>query len=226
MEINTDFSVRAVVHAGAMEWTPSPSPGVERRMLDRIGGEVARATSMVRFAPGSAFDAHQHGGGEEFLVLDGIFQDEEGDFPAGMYVRNPPGSRHTPASGPGCTILVKLWQMDPDDRARVRIDTSHIGGVAEADRPGVTATPLFADTREGVRLERWAPGSSVDLGDPGGAEYFVLDGAFEEGGESFAPESWLRLPPGAQSRALAGPEGARLWGKTGHLVYACAPDPA
>ena len=65
-------------------------------MLDRIGDEVARATSIVRYAPGSSFARHEHAKGEEFLVLEGIFSDDSGDYPAGFYVRNPPGSGHTP----------------------------------------------------------------------------------------------------------------------------------
>ncbi len=105
-------------------------------MLDRIGDEVARATSIVRYAPKSRFSAHTHGGGEEFLVLEGVFQDEHGDFPAGSYIRNPPTSSHTPGSAPGCTIFVKLWQFDPDDRAHVRIDTGKRPFVPDPARPG------------------------------------------------------------------------------------------
>src|SRR4029453_8145250 len=116
MQLNADFSQRAVVHAAMLEWTRSPIAGVERRMLDRIGGEVARATSIVRYAPGSRFSRHTHSGGEEFFVLEGVFQDERGDYPAGSEVRNPPDSSHTPGSRPGCVIFVKLRQFDPDDR--------------------------------------------------------------------------------------------------------------
>ena len=116
MQINSDFSSTALVHAEQLAWTPSPMAGVDRRMLDRIGGEVARATSIVRYAPGSRFSAHTHAGGEEFVVLDGVFQDEYGDFPTGTYVRNPPTTAHTPGSATGCTIFVKLWQFDPNDR--------------------------------------------------------------------------------------------------------------
>src|SRR5882724_12401160 len=101
MELNADFTQRAVVHAATLDWTPSPMSGVERRMLDRIGEEVARATSIVRYAPHSHFSRHIHGGGEEFLVLEGVFQDEHGDYPAGFYIRNPPQSHHTPGSMPG-----------------------------------------------------------------------------------------------------------------------------
>ncbi|SFU52592.1 cupin domain-containing protein [Nitrosospira multiformis] len=92
MRINDDLSQPVIVQAGKMDWRPSPAPGVDRRMLFRIGGEVARATSIVRYAPGSVFPRHTHGGGEEILVLDGVFQDEHGDYPAGSYLRNPPGT--------------------------------------------------------------------------------------------------------------------------------------
>src|SRR3546814_13833638 len=98
MEINADFDAAVGLRVDGLVWRPSPMPGVERRMLDRIGGEVARATSIVRYAPGSHFSAHRHDGGEEFIVLDGTFEDEHGDYHAGTYVRNPVGTRHTPRS--------------------------------------------------------------------------------------------------------------------------------
>jgi anti-sigma factor ChrR (cupin superfamily) len=218
VQINADFSRRCAVHAAKMPWIPSPMAGVERRMLDRIGGEVARATSIVRYAPNSSFSPHVHDGGEEFLVLDGVFQDEHGDFPAGSYIRNPPQSRHTPGSKPGCTIFVKLWQFDPADRTHVRIDTAKMQYVRDADRPMVESLPLFQDASEDVRLERWAAGAELLLELAGGGEFLVLDGAFVEAGETFVAQSWLRLPAGAELRAKAGPAGALVWIKTGHLV--------
>src|SRR5262249_42567808 len=36
MNLNSDFSARAAVHAARLDWTPSPIPGVGRRMLDRL----------------------------------------------------------------------------------------------------------------------------------------------------------------------------------------------
>jgi ChrR Cupin-like domain len=218
VELNADFARRVAVHAARMAWVPSPMAGVDRRMLDRIGDEVARATSIVRYAPGSRFSRHTHGGGEEFLVLDGIFQDEHGDFPAGSYIRNPPTSSHTPGSAPGCTIFVKLWQFDPTDRTQVRIDTGQRQFVAVPSRPGVEVMSLFQDGRENVRLERWSPGAQIELALPGGIELLVLEGDFSEGGESFEPQSWLRLPGGAVLRAIAGAAGCRLWVKAGHLA--------
>ena len=218
MELNADFSRRVVVKAAETDWVASPMAGVERRMLDRIGEEVARATTIVRFAPGSEFSPHTHDGGEEFLVLEGVFQDEHGDFPAGAYIRNPPTSRHTPRADHGTTILVKLHQFDPADRTHVRVASDKLAPVAPAGRPGVTVAPLYADAREEVRIERWAPGASVALDAPGGMEAFVIEGGFAESGDALARWDWLRLPPGAALAARAGPEGARVWIKTGHLA--------
>jgi len=219
MRINADFTKRASVHAGESDWVRSPMPGVERRMLDRVGDEVARATSIVRYAPGTAFSPHTHLGGEEFFVLEGIFQDERGDYPAGSYVRNPPTSRHTPGSQAGCTIFVKLFQFDPADRSHVNVDTRLVDAVTPAGRQGVRLIPLFNDGREDVRLEEWQSGANVVLDLPGGFEALVLAGGFEEGGETFARHSWLRLPNASRLTAVAGAAGARLWIKTGHLQH-------
>jgi len=103
-------------------------PGVESRMLARDGDEVARVTSLVRFAPYSAFSAHRHGGEEQFLVLEGVFSDESGDFPAGTYARNPVGSRHVPSSEPGCVIIVKLGQMPAVYQLTIKTDTLDSSG--------------------------------------------------------------------------------------------------
>lgn len=223
MELNSDFSRRAAVHAAKLDWIASPMPGVERRMLDRIGDEVARATSIVRYAPGSRFSPHVHHGGEEFLVLDGVFQDEHGDFPAGWYIRNPPQSKHTPGSLPGCILFVKLWQFDLADRTHVRIDTGRTAVLADGRRNEVTITPLFRDGREDVRLERWAPDLDIDLQPEGGIEVLVLAGSFTEAGETFIEQSWLRLPIGETLRTKTGADGCRVWIKEGHLRFARAP---
>ena len=112
-EIRADFGAREVVDVEDLPWVPSPLPGVERRMLDRVGGEVARATSIVRYAPESHFSTHEHELGEEFLVLSGTFSDESGDHPAGTYVRNPPGSSHTPVHARGVHDLRQAPSVRP-----------------------------------------------------------------------------------------------------------------
>lgn len=208
MKLNADFTKRVAVHVEETEWVQSPAAGVQRKMLDRIGDEIARATTIVRFAPGSAFEAHTHGGGEEYLVLDGVFQDETGDFPVGSYVRNPPTSRHTPAAEQGATILVKLHQMQPDNRTQVHVQTHATGPKSEL---------LYRDTHEEVRMERWTPESTVGFDASGGAELFVVNGGFSEGGEAFMRWDWLRLPPGSRFEGRVGSDGATVWIKRGHL---------
>ena len=203
----------------ALDWVASPMAGVDRRMLDRLGGEVARATTIVRYAPDSHFSPHVHTGGEEYLVLEGVFQDEHGDFPVGSYVRNPPESSHTPGSKPGCVIFVKLWQFDMADRTPVRIDTNTIPFEADSARAGVEVMPLFQDANEDVRLERWQANTSVSIEAPNGIEFLVLDGTFEEGGETFREQSWLRLPKGSRTTVATGPNGARVWVKRDHLAH-------
>jgi anti-sigma factor ChrR (cupin superfamily) len=225
MNLNADFTERVVMHAATLDWKASPMPGVERRMLDRIGDEVARATSIVRYAPGSHFSPHVHGGGEEFLVLEGVFQDEHGDFPAGTYVRNPPQSRHTPGSTPGCTMFVKLWQFDLADRTHVVIDTNKMALLDVKGRDGVRVLPLFRDTHEDVRLEQWAAGTAIEVDPEGGLEMLVLEGGFREGEEAYGAQSWLRLPIGAHLSARAASDGCRVWIKEGHLRHAQAVQP-
>ena len=201
-----------------MDWVASPIAGVDRRMLDRIGDEVARATSIVRYAPGSQFSPHVHGGGEEFLVLEGVFQDEHGDYPTGSYVRNPPTSSHTPGSGPGCVIFVKLWQFDPRDRTHIRTGTDNLTLAPDHERNGVSHAPLYKDAHENVALEVWEADADISLDAPGGIELLVLEGSFSENGETFSRHSWLRLPTGSTLAAKAGAQGCKVWVKSGHLT--------
>ena len=194
-------------------------PGVDRRMLDRIGNEVARATSLVRYAPGSKFSAHTHDGGEEFIVLEGTFQDEHGDYPVGTYVRNPPTTAHTPGASEGCTIFVKLWQFDPDDRTQFRVEMAN-----DLSGGAVQIQTLHQDARETVRFVMLEPGATLDETPQGGAEILMITGSAIEGGDSLGKGAWLRLPEGAPLTLTAATDGAKLWIKTGHLPFASAPN--
>jgi anti-sigma factor ChrR (cupin superfamily) len=216
--INADFSRRVVIATDQMPWVPSPQAGVERRPLDRIGGEVARATSLVRYAPASAFPAHEHALGEEFFVLDGVFSDEHGDYPAGTYVRNPPGSRHTPRTAPGCTILVKLRQMTPAEQKRVVIDTNAVR-FEPASNPGPRILPLYLapDGAEKVTLEQLDAGADQGMMDcPGGEEIFLLSGDLRDEFGTYRAGTWIRSPAGFRRR-LGSIDGATYWVKRGHL---------
>ncbi len=215
-QLNSDFSRRVVIDTAAEPWIGSPQPGVERRLLDRLGGEVARATSLVRYAPGSSFSDHVHGGGEEFLVLEGVFSDERGDYPAGTYVRNPPGSKHRPFSRGGCTLFVKLHQFAKSDLQRVVIDTT-TANWSVASEAGLSRVVLHQHRDEKVALVRFAPGARLpDDPHPGGEEVLVLEGVLSDEAGDYPAGTWVREPAGS-AHAPFSREGCVIYVKEGHL---------
>ena len=216
MELNADFSERVVMRPEDYQWVTSPSAGVERMMLDRIGGEIARATTIVRFQPGSRFDAHTHGGGEEFFVLEGVFSDESGDFPAGSYIRNPIGTSHAPYTEEGCTIFVKLHQFAADDTEQFSIDTASAKFI-EGPVEGLTVLPLHSASNENVQLSRWKPGTRFISHDHwGGEEVLVLEGTLQDEHGVYPKETWIRSPH-MWRHAPFSEEGCLVYIKTGHL---------
>lgn len=214
MLINADFSRRVVLDTEAMPWLPSPQAGVERRMLDRIGQEQARATSLVRYAPASVYPAHQHPGGEEILVLSGTFVDGEVSHPVGSYLRNPPGSAHQPASPEGAVIFVKLRQMHDAECESVRVNT--LESARWQPLPDRSVCPLFDGFGERVAMVRLDPGARLLDTNGAGAEVLLLEGALRErtGGDvdaTFAWGTWLRFPAGDGLAFEAAEQGARLY---------------
>jgi anti-sigma factor ChrR (cupin superfamily) len=216
MHVNADFATRVVIRPENRQWILSPAGGVERVMLDRIGAEVARATSLVRYAPGSAFPEHVHGGGEEILVLEGVFADEHGEYPAGTYLRNPTGTRHRPRSGTGCLLFVKLWQFQPGDDEQKVISTCD-GTWSPGLVDGLSVMPLHQYGTEGVALVRWAPGTAFHRHQHwSGEEILVLDGVFQDEHGAYPAGSWLRSPHGSQHTPFSD-TGCLIYVKTGHL---------
>lgn len=215
MRINADFSRRAVVNGDEYQWIASPQQGVERVMLDRIGEEKARATSIVRYAPNSHFPEHQHPGGEEILVLSGTFSDEMGDYPAGWYLRNPPGSAHQPFSDQGAIIFVKLRQMPAEENRTVRVNTNDASCWQQlADRE---TCPLFTGSYEQASLQRLKSGVALFPKAIDSAELFILSGSLSARKQRFIKGSWIRLPAGEYPDLIAGSEGVTYFEKKNHL---------
>ncbi len=219
-EINGDLSKLAVVHTAEVEWQASPSPSVWRKRLDLSGPEEAgRVTSVVRYDADSRFRQHPHPDGEEILVLDGIFSDERGDYPAGTYLLNPEGFSHAPFSRQGCVLFVKLRQYPGRDRRQVTID-SRAADWRDGGLPGLRILELYHEPQhpERIRLLRLEPGavleSQVYLG---GQEIFVVEGELENGERSYRSGSWARYPAGSR-HALKSDGGCLFYEKTGHLM--------
>jgi ChrR Cupin-like domain len=213
MLVNADFTRSAVVAVEDYHWVASPQAGVERVMLDRVGAEKARATSIVRYAPGSVFPSHRHPGGEEILVLGGTFVDDDGHYPAGWYLRNPPGSMHAPSSPEGAVIFVKLRQMREDDQLTVRLDTRDPANW----RPGHGGyvCPLYSSDSEEVYLLRLKGEDSVFSNRSTQTEILVVAGEVFTGGHRFASGSWLRFPPSPPEQLQAGTQGVTLYLRLG-----------
>lgn len=218
MRLNDDFSRPVIVNPENQDWIASPSIGVDRRMLFRIGHEKARATSIVRYAPGTTFPTHTHFGGEEILVLEGVFQDEHGDYTAGTYIRNPPGTAHAPFSKDGCIIFVRLGQFRNHDHASVvwrpekRFETE--------DRNRAAADYLFDNADEKISLERWPKNISITRENSVGLEFFLTAGSIIFEGETLGPNSWGRLPSAQNLTCKTGPQGAEIWLRHAPLLFA------
>ena len=217
MQLNTDYSERIVLHADEIVWTQSPMQGVMRKLLERNGAEAAKATSIVRYEPGSSFSLHTHDLGEEILVLDGVFEDETGHYGAGSYIKNPPGSSHQPGSSSGCTLFVKLRYMDPDDNERVVVQ-SNTASWYQGLVPGLTVLPLAEYATTHTALVRWAPNTIFKPHRHfGGEEIYVIKGVFEDEHGSYPAGSWIRSPHMSMHSPYT-QAGCEIFVKTGHLV--------
>ena len=207
------------VHTDRMDWAGSPGTQVWRKRLHRVGPtEAGQVTSVVRYDPGSAFPAHDHPDGEEILVLDGVFSDQQGDFPRGSYLLNPEGFEHGPSSAPGCLLFVKLRQYPGAGRTQMAVDTAALP--REGLGAGVHRRLLYqeADHPESMELLQLAAGARLpEQTFVGGAEIFVIEGALRVGDWSLKAKDWLRLPPGS-SHDLVAAEGALIYRKCNGLT--------
>ncbi|OHY89102.1 cupin [Vibrio rotiferianus] len=213
--LNMDFSKRLVIRASDQDWVASPAAGVWRKPLEREAKESGHTTSLVKYEPNSTFATHPHPRGEEILVLEGVFSDEYGDYPAGTYLRNPPGSKHAPFSKKGCVLLVKLNQFDPNDLETVRINTSQaewLPGIG-----GLQVMPLHNFEHEHVALVKWPKGEKFQPHHHfGGEEILVLSGELNDELGNYPKHTWLRNPHMSEHFPFVIQETV-IWVKTGHL---------
>jgi len=213
--LNINFNETVVINTNELEWQASPMKGVWRKPLAREAAEHGHTTSVVQFEPGSYFSPHSHPMGEEIFVLEGVFSDEHGDYPAGSYLRHPPGSRHKPFSREGCVIFVKLEQFSPDDSATVRLNTGIIGWLPGED--DLEIMPLHEHDFETVALEKWPAGvKSTPHSHFGGEEIFVLSGRLMDEWGDYPAGSWVRRPHNSEHCPYVVDETV-IWVKSGHL---------
>lgn len=213
--LNMDFKQRVVVETARQDWIVSPSGKVWRKPLEREAAERGHTTSIVRFEAGSSFPRHEHPLGEEILVLDGVFSDEHGDYGPGTYIRNPPGSGHSPFSREGCELFVKLDQFDPEDTRPVRIDTRAADWLP--GQGALEVMPLHNFRGEHVALVKWPPGERFQPHTHfGGEEILVISGEFKDEFGSYPSGCWLRSPHMSKHHPFVD-QATVIWVKVGHL---------
>jgi len=213
--LNMDFTQTACLLAKDRQWIKSPTDGVSRIPLEREAAESGHTTSFVKFEPGSFFPEHNHPQGEELYVLDGVFSDENGDYPAGTYIRNPPGSRHKPFTKEGCTLFVKLDQFQEDDIKHVVIRPEEQQW--QAGIGNLKVLSLHNHKTESTALVHW-PENEVFQPHThwGGEEIVVIKGKFIDEYGEYPAGSWIRSPHMSQHYPRVEEETLILV-KVGHL---------
>ncbi|GAB6070630.1 cupin domain-containing protein [Thiomicrorhabdus hydrogeniphila] len=210
-----DFSQRVVIETLNQPWIGSPSEGVLRKPLEKEFAESGRTTSLVQFMPGASFAPHKHPMGEELFVLEGVFSDETGDYPAGSYIRNPPGSMHKPFSKEGCVLFVKLDYFEAGDLETVKIQTNF-----EPRQPGIgnlKVMSLHSYATEGTALVYWPKGEVFQAHTHfGGEEIYVISGELIDEHGRYPAGTWLRSPHLSKHFPYAEQE-TLIYVKTGHL---------
>ena len=213
--INMNREQAVVVRPMDQDWIKAPQAPIQRFPLEREAPESGQVTSLVRYEPGAKFPEHEHPMGEEIFVLEGVFSDEHGDYPAGSYLRNPPGSRHSPFSEEGCLIFVKLNQFADDDLQTVRItpDTQQWF----QGQGNLTVSPLHDHLGTSTALVHWPAG---EVFQPhrhfGGEEILVINGCFKDEHGDYPQHTWLRSPHLSQHYPFVDEETLILV-KVGHL---------
>jgi anti-sigma factor ChrR (cupin superfamily) len=192
-QLNMDYSQAVCLRHDDQQWVASPADGVSRVHLERVAEESGHVTSFVKFEPGSYFPPHTHSNGEEIFVLDGVFSDEQGDYPAGTYIRNPPGSSHEPFTKEGCKLFVKLEQFQSGDTEHVVIrpeDQQWQKGIGN-----LKVLSLHAFNTESTALVAW-PRNEIfqPHAHRGGEEIVVINGRFIDEHGEYPAGTWLRSP--------------------------------
>ena len=216
INLNMDFDKKIVIQTDQMDWQNSPSKLVFRKPLARAGQESGHATSIVKYLKGAKFKEHQHPNGEEILVLDGTFSDENGDYPKGTYIRNPHGTSHSPYSHEGCLLLVKLYQFQTTDKQQIVIDTNKAQWQQGIGR--LQVMHLHSHIHEHTALVKWPKNEIFQAHNHfGGEEIFVMNGQFQDQFGMYPKGTWLRSPHNSQHKPFVEEE-TIIWVKTGHLM--------
>lgn len=216
MEINSDISQRVVIQQNIVPWLVTPWAGVQYRMLEGGADDAARATMIIKYAPGSSLhSACEYG--EEIVVLDGVLSDEFGSYSKGDYIKSPPGSAHAYESAAGCMLFVKQQHLEIEEDQRILVKTASCPwyqGLVD----GLSVMPLSEFGTRHTALVRWAQGTRFNAHRHfGGEEIYVLEGVFADEFGKYPEGTWMRSPH-LSAHCPYSMEGCTILVKTGHLL--------
>ncbi|MGD8395422.1 MAG: cupin domain-containing protein [Candidatus Eiseniibacteriota bacterium] len=98
------------VNASDRPWEPVDGvPGMKRKVLRR-GQDQRPRVALLKLAAGFEHDAHAHERAENHYVLEGMYESQGREYPAGSYRYVPRQAEHGPfRSAAGATLLV-VWE--------------------------------------------------------------------------------------------------------------------
>jgi anti-sigma factor ChrR (cupin superfamily) len=208
---NIDLSKKVFIHTAKEIFTKSSEDVKLVIPLEREGSATGRTTLIVEYVAGEVFQSHTYPLGVEIFVLEGTFSDENGDHPAGTYIRNPAGTSHKSFSKKGCKLFVKLNQMSRSDQEQVVINTNKTDWHPGYGR--LRVMPLAENTA----LVKWPMGANfVNHSHFGGEEILVLKGEFIDEHGRYPKGTWIRSPHLSTHNPYVEEE-TIIFVKTGHL---------
>lgn len=214
---HADFKQRVVLDSTPLPWQNSDVTGVKIKVLEAVQSGEPRLTMLIQFDAGSFYDLRQHHGGEEFLVLEGSINDENGIYETGCYVRNPVGTRHILTSSTGCILFAKMGEFSELDREHRQIETHSESLWLPGPVDGTSVLPLHMYDTRSVLLIRWDDDAKFKPNlHPQGEEVFVISGKLRDDEQDYTNHHWIRNPiPHWQSWAAE--KNTLVYYKNGHF---------
>ncbi len=101
--MNKPIIINDLLHGGWRNYEFKPfREGIEISILYEGDSTLA----LLKYQPGATAPLHLHNGLETVIILEGSQRDEEGHYPQGSCVMNPPGYQHSVTSDLGCVVFI------------------------------------------------------------------------------------------------------------------------
>jgi len=211
VNFNLDISKKVVIDTTNKTNKSLSKNGITKVILEGELENSEQTSSIIEYSPNTQLQIWSHPFGEEIFVLEGIFSNKNGDYPAGTYIRNSSMISDKSFSKKGCKIFIKSNQTNSIDNTQIVIDTNiskWLKGYGNLE-----VIPLYENTA----LVKWPKSEKfVQHSHYGGEEIFVLKGEFIDEHGRYPKGTWLRSPHLSTHFPFVEEE-TIIFVKTGHL---------